>query len=158
MKQRIVSTVIPLMLVTGYSQGSTTTDSDKENIATTIIALEKAALEEWNKGNPSAYLDIYAEGITYFDPFQEKRIDGLDKMRPFYEGLRGQMSVDKYEMIDPTVQVAGETAVLTYNLVSYSGGAVFKWNCTEVYCRESDGQWKIIHNHWSFVRPMDMKE
>ncbi len=157
MKQRIASTVIPLMLIIGCSRDSKNDDSDKKNIETMIIALEKAALEEWNKGNPDAYLAIYAEDITYFDPFQERRINGLDKMRTFYEGLRGQASVDKYEMIDPKVQVAGETAVLTYNLVSYSGEAVYKWNCTEIYRRDSNGQWKIIHNHWSFIRPMDMK-
>ena len=120
----------------------------------TIIALEKAALEEWNKGNPSEYLAIYAEDITYFDPFQEKRIDGLDKMTAFYESLRGKGSVERYEMIDPQVQATADMAVLSYHLYSYAGDTVYKWNCTEVYRLQQDGNWKIVHNHWSFIKPL----
>ena len=130
---------------------------NQKNLETTIIEMEKAALEEWNRGNPTSYLDIYADDITYFDPFQEKRFDGFEKMQTFYESLRGTFQVERYEMIDPVVQTAGEIAVLSYNLVSYSGSNVSRWNCTEVYQQQSDKQWKIIHNHWSFVRPMDMK-
>jgi len=48
------------------------------------------------------------------------------------------------------VQGNDSMAVLTYNLNSYSDG---KWNCTEVYCLENDGKWRIIHNHWSFTKP-----
>ncbi len=130
---------------------------NQENLTAKIIAMEKVALEEWNRGNPTGYLDIYAAEINYFDPFQEKRIDGFGKMQAFYEGLRGQVWVDSYEMVDPVVQTDGEIAVLTYNLVSQSSNVTYKWNCTEVYRQETPDQWKIIHNHWSFVRPMDMK-
>jgi len=124
-----------------------------ENLANTIIAMEKAALEEWNRGNPSAYLALYAEDITYFDPFQEKRIDGLENMTVFYENLRGKISVDRYEMTDPQVQASADTAVLSYNLVSYSGNDIYRWNCTEVY-KQTDNGWKIVHNHWSLVKPL----
>ncbi len=124
-----------------------------ENITQTIIAIERAALEEWNRGNPSGYLDIFTDDITYFDPYQDKRIDGLENMRAFYESLRGKIWVDRYEMIDPVVQTSGNMAILTYNLYSYSGDAVYKWNCTEVYRLEGSG-WKIAHNHWSLIKPL----
>ena len=130
---------------------------NKESITAQIISLEKSALEEWNKGNPSGYLEILADEITYFDPFQEKRIDGGNNMHVFYEGLRGQVKVEKYEMIDPVVQISDDMAVLTYNLNSYAEDILYKWNCTEVYRLYPDNCWKIIHNHWSFIRPMDMK-
>ncbi|MDR2937123.1 MAG: nuclear transport factor 2 family protein [Rikenellaceae bacterium] len=126
----------------------------QETTAAHIIALECAALEGWNRGNPSAYLDLYAPEITYFDPFQEKRFDGIETMQVFYESLRGQISVEKYEMIDPTVQLHDMTAVLTYNLNSWAGGDLFRWNCTEVFRQQPDGSWKIIHNHWSFIKPL----
>ncbi len=127
---------------------------NKESIAAAIIAAEKSALEEWNKGNPSGYLEIYAPNITYFDPFQEKRIDGFGKIQELYESLRGQIRVDRYEMIDPHVEVLPGTAILTYNLNSHAGEAVYQWNCTEVYQQQEDGQWKITHNHWSLVKPL----
>lgn len=129
----------------------------KESIEEKIIAMEVAALEEWNQGNPSGYLSIYAPDITYFDPFQEKRFDGLEKMTVFYESLRGQGHVESYEMIDPVVQVTDKMAVLTYNLNSYDGKTTYRWNCTEVYRLEDDGNWKIVHNHWSFIKPLEMK-
>ena len=35
------------------------------NISETIIALEKRALEKWNHGDPSGYLDLSAEDVSY---------------------------------------------------------------------------------------------
>ncbi len=127
---------------------------NKEQLAAALIAAERAALEQWNQGNPSGYLDIYAPNITYFDPFQEKRFDGFEQMRTLYESLRGTIRVDRYEMIDPHVEVSESMAVLTYNLNSYCGQEVFRWNCTEVFQLGEDSQWKIVHNHWSLVQPL----
>ncbi|MDU1889355.1 MAG: nuclear transport factor 2 family protein [Dysgonomonas sp.] len=128
---------------------------DEEKIKELIIKMEVAALEEWNKGNPSEYLKIYSPDITYFDPFQEARIDGLDKMTTFYESLRGASCVNRYEIINPIVEVTERMAVLSYNLYSYSGENVYKWNCTEVYILNESNEWKVIHNHWSFIKPLD---
>ncbi|MBB4035868.1 ketosteroid isomerase-like protein [Dysgonomonas hofstadii] len=125
-----------------------------KTITDMIIALETAALERWNNGDPSGYLAIYDEEFTYFDPFQEKRLDGFGQIKELYERLRGGAKVDRYEMINPVVQHAGEMAVLTYNLLSYSGDDVYKWNCTEVYKWIAEEQWKIIHNHWSLIKPL----
>ena len=46
-----------------------------------IIAMEKAALDRWGKGDPQGYLEIMDADLTYFDPFKEKRLDGLDTMK-----------------------------------------------------------------------------
>ena len=124
---------------------------EKQDIATQIISMEKSALERWNNGDPSGYLDIYSKDITYFDPFHEKRLDGFDVMKNLYETLRGKVAVDRYEMINPVVEVSREMATLSYNLVSYSGDIVYRWNCTEIYRLEPDNQWRIIHNHWSSI-------
>ncbi|MDR1623528.1 MAG: nuclear transport factor 2 family protein [Tannerellaceae bacterium] len=125
-----------------------------ENIKKQILEMEIAALEKWNKGNPDGYLAIYSPDFTYFDPFQEKRLDGFEKIQELYESLRGKGSVDRYEMIDPVVQLSGKTAILTYNLISYAGDDVYKWNCTEVYHLNDSNQWKIVHNHWSLIKPL----
>ncbi|MDD3077837.1 MAG: DUF4440 domain-containing protein [Paludibacter sp.] len=134
-----------------------TTDMNQENISKTIIVMEKAALEELNKGNPSGYLKIYSEDITYFDPFQEKRFDGLKTVQTFYNSLQGTVYVEHYEMINPIVQVSGNIAILSYNLVSHIGSEVFREKCTEVYRQNSDQQWQIIHSHWSLVQPANGK-
>jgi hypothetical protein len=67
--------------------------------------------------------------------------------------MRGKVTMDKFEMIDPVVQSTDAMAVLTYNLHSYSGEMVWKENCTEVYRLEGNDEWKIIHSHWSLTKP-----
>lgn len=129
-----------------------------EQISGHIVALEHAALTEWCRGNPTRYLELYAPEFTYFDPFTPRRWD-LDEVREMYEGLRGQLSVDRFEMVNPVVQIHGDVAVLSFNYTS--SGFIGMWNCTEVYRRfgpapedpDDPGDWKIIHNHWSDVHP-----
>lgn len=126
---------------------------DDGNIPEKIMALEKHALEKWNRGEPAGYLEISAPDVTYFDPFLEKRLSGIESLSEYYRPIRGKIRVDAYEMIDPLVQVSGGMAVLSFNLVSHAGKAVTKWNCTEVYRLEGGGSWKIVQTHWSFVKP-----
>jgi ketosteroid isomerase-like protein len=121
------------------------------DLSAKIIALEKGAMEKWNQGDPSGYLDISAEDVTYFDPSVEQRLDGLDSLKKYYEPIGGQINVSKYEMHNPKVSAMNDMAVLTFNLHSYKADTVSKWNCTEVYRLEPNGQWKIVHTHWSFL-------
>lgn len=126
---------------------------EKLAITETIIALETAALDAWHKGNPSPYLELYSKDFTYFDPAQEKRLDGWHKIKELYESMRGKMKMDKFEIKNPVVQRTDKMAVLTYNLHSYSGKTLWKENCTEVYKLEENNKWKIIHSHWSLTKP-----
>lgn len=125
----------------------------EKNISDKIISLEKEALERWNNGDPSGYLELSANDVVYFDPFLNKRLNGHAELTQLYESIRGTIKVDKYEMINPLVQGNEGIAVLTFNLVSYTGSMVSKWNCTEVFRKETDGNWKIIQTHWSFTSP-----
>lgn len=122
-----------------------------EKITETLIALESAALRRWGNGDPSGFLEICAADVVYFDPYLEKRIDGLEALTRYYESFRGQVRFDRFELLDPCVQVVGELAVLTFNYASHVGDKVTCWNCTEVY-RWSDDNWKIIQTHWSYTR------
>ena len=125
----------------------------EENIATTIIAMERAALDRWGRGDPSGFLEISAPDVVYFDPFQEVRLNGIDALRALYESIRGQVSVARYELIDPRVQASENMAVLTFNYVAEgSNEMTSRWNCTEVYRRDQDA-WRIIQTHWSITRP-----
>ena len=101
---------------------------EKRTISETIIDLESAALEAWHDGNPSPYLELYSKDFTYFDPAHEKRIDGWDKIKELYENMRGKVKMDRFEMMNPVVQQTETMAVLTYNLLSYSGEAIWKEN------------------------------
>lgn len=123
-----------------------------------VIAIERAALDRWGKGDPQGFLTTYAPGITYFDPMQDRRIDGLSSMQALLEPVAGTFRVDRYEMLHPRVQRHGEVAVLTYQLVNYekrpdgSDHPTTRWNSTAVFHR-LDGKWRTIHSHWSFTAP-----
>ena len=123
-----------------------------------VIALEKGALDRWGKGDVQGFLSLYANDITYFDPIQEKRLDGVATLRTTYEPLQGKFSVYRYEMVDPKVQRSGNIAVLTYRIQNYtkqpdgSERPATRWNVTEVFRRDA-GTWRTIHSHFSFTQP-----
>ena len=123
-----------------------------------IIALERGALDRWGKGDPQGFLDLMAEGETYFDPLTEKRVDGREALRQYMAPFAGKISIERVELINPKVQRQGDMAVLTFNLANYGarfdGGpkSTSRWNSTEVYQR-IDGKWKIVHSHWSYIKP-----
>lgn len=126
--------------------------STGEDAAETIIELERAALDRWGKGDPSGFLEICAPDVVYFDPGLDRRIDGLEALTRYYESLRGKIFFERFELLNPLVQIEGDAAVLTFNYVSYgAGGKRSPWNCTEVY-RRSDGNWRIIQTHWSYTK------
>jgi len=126
---------------------------EKTTIEHILIGMEKAALERWNNGDPDGFLELSASDVVYFDPFQEKRLNGLDELTRIYNSLKGLANVERYEMIDPVVQSTEKMAVLTFNLNSWSEGKLHQWNCTEVYRLEASGDWKIIQTHWSLTKP-----
>ena len=122
-----------------------------------IIALERAALDRWGRGDPQGYLEIYAPDITYFDPMRDLRVDGIKAMKDALAPLTGKIKIDHYEMLNAKVQRYGDAAVLSYNLITHAmrpaGESVtVRWNSTAVYARIA-GQWKIIHSHWAFTKP-----
>jgi hypothetical protein len=124
--------------------------SKETEIASLILSMERTALDRWGKGDPSGYLEISSPDVVYFDPFLERRLDGLKALTEYYEKIRGQVRIDRDEMISPKVQVCGEAAVLTFNYLSYIGKTQMRWNCTEVY-QHRDGHWRIIQTHWSMT-------
>jgi uncharacterized protein (TIGR02246 family) len=120
--------------------------------ADAIVALERAALDRWAKGDPSGFLEISASDVVYFDPFLDRRLDGHEALAAHYAPIRGKISISRYEMDHAKVQIVGDAAVLTFNFTSYGGSEdAFRWNCTEVY-RRAGGSWQIIQTDWSFTR------
>ena len=128
-----------------------------------IIALERAALDRWGRGDPAGFTELYGNEVTYFDPSTEVRIDGSQAMVDYYRPWTGAIQIDRFDMLNPQVVVDGNMALLTYNLVNYnrdSAGMAFvgsRWNSTTVFRRE-DGAWRSIHSHWSFTRHPKLQE
>ena len=128
-----------------------------EGVLGEVMKLESAAMERWRKGDPWGFIEISAPDVTYFDSGTPQRINGREALSAEYALRAGKIFYDVMDFVDPRVQVCGELAVLSYRFLSTwlnPAGAVTHrtpWNCTEVF-RRLDGQWKIIHTHWSLLR------
>ena len=59
-----------------------------------------------------------------------------------------------YEILNPRVDLYGETAVLTFteDATVKADISVVHWNVTHVFTRTEDG-WKKIHANWSYSVP-----
>jgi ketosteroid isomerase-like protein len=133
-----------------------TATTQATDVAQTIIGMERAALERWGRGDPSGFLEISADDVVYFDPYQPRRLNGLAELRELYESIRGQVQIARFDLINPVVQAVDDMAVLTFNYVAEGTNEVTsRWNCTEVY-RLDGGTWRIIQTHWSITEP-DMR-
>ena len=126
-----------------------TTETD---IAELLIGMERAAMVRWGNGDPDGFLEISDPDVSYFDPFTDRRLDGIESLRALYHQIRGQVRLDRFEFLEPRVQVAGDAAVLTFRFESHGSDGSMQWNTTEVY-RKTEAGWRIIHTHWAFYRP-----
>lgn len=125
-----------------------------------ILALERAALERWGKGDPEGFLEIMSPDETYFDPLTAARIDSLDALRRHMAPFAGLIRIERVEIVNPQVlHCGGDLAVLTFNLIDHGARigdgpkTTSRWNATEVFQRR-DSRWQIVHSHWSYTQPV----
>lgn len=118
-----------------------------------IINKERAALDRWKTGDTFGFIEIAAEDITYFDPGLEKRVTGIKEFHDHLSSFNGTFSFPSYELLNPQVQLYGDTGILTFNFVGFSeDGKKDNWNTTEVY-HLIEGDWKLVSSHWSHTKP-----
>ena len=120
-----------------------------------LVARERAALDSYfAESDPSAYVALFAEHATYFDSNTGGRLDG-DAYKQQFASYAGQIPPFKYEILNPAIDVRGNTAVFTFNveMVDPADDTVAGvLHATEVHCR-TDGGWEMIHAHWSDANP-----
>lgn len=152
MQKRWIAFSVAVVLFSAAISANAAKGAMSEDTAEKIIRMERAALDRWIHGDPDGVLALYDPEIVYFDPFQPQRLNGFDKVRDYYNSFRGQVQFDRYELIEPKVQIDGNMAVLTFNFVSYNREGENRWNATEIY-RFRNNQWRIIQSHWSLTQP-----
>lgn len=129
------------------------TPAQAEEVAATIIAMERAALDRSDTGDVKGFLEISAEDVVYQDPALDKPIEGLAALTAYYAKFPDGGEI-RGEMQHATVQAFGDVAVLSFHYVSrLKEKIVREWNCTEVY-RKTEGHWRIVNTHWSLSKPL----
>jgi len=130
-------------------------DEDRK-IAEHIIGLELSALEKWFHGDISGYANLWSKrSFTYFDAVEPKRIDQFADMIPLLKRVEGNLKADNYEVRAPRVQLGVDMAVFTFQLFAQTNLIDVDYNCIEVFQKEDNGDWHVIHSTWSIIRPMD---
>ena len=69
-----------------------------------IIAMEKAALDRWGRGDPWGYTEISADDVTCFDTGTERRMDGLQALKKYYKTLEGRMEDRSHTLVKTEIR------------------------------------------------------
>jgi len=121
-------------------------------ISPEIIDLEEKQVAAFNQGDIDEVLKFFYPDIVGFSSTKHERISGLQTMRKTFEYYLDEAEKMEYSISEPTVQVFGDTAIITfYWLVTQIIGAKrqeIKGRGSHVYAR-INGQWKIVHEHFS---------
>ncbi len=129
---------------------------EEKELADHIIGLEKAALDKWFNGDTSGYDRLWSKrSFSYFDGVVTRRVDDHETIAETLKGIEGKLFADHYDFRCPRVQLGVDMAVLTYQLFAKTTLIDMEYNCVEVYQKEEDGEWRVIHSTWSFIRPME---
>ena len=71
--------------------------TNTDTVAGIIIALERQALDHWNRGDVEGQLRFYAEDVTYFDPITPTRIDGWPAVADYFRrAWAGKVNILKW--------------------------------------------------------------
>ncbi|MCM1168469.1 MAG: MmcQ/YjbR family DNA-binding protein [Bacteroides sp.] len=130
----------------------------QEILAWHIIGLEKAALDKWFNGDTFGYSQLWSrQNFSYFDAVVTERIDSHEEIEKVLAVIEGKLSADTYDFHNPRVQFSDDLSmgVLTYQLYAKTTLIDMEYNCIEVYHKEADGEWHVVHSTWSFIKPME---
>ncbi len=133
---------------------------EQRQLAEHLIALEKAALDKWFKGDTSGYRQLWSKkNFSYFDGVKDRRVDRHADICEALSPMEGKLFADSYDFCYPRVQFGGDMAVLTYQLYAktqlFGKSFDMRYNCIEVFQKEED-DWRVIHSTWCFIKPMEM--
>jgi ketosteroid isomerase-like protein len=123
-----------------------------ESIEKLIIETEEKQVDAFNQADVDKILGFFDPDIVCFSSTKHERLVGQDALRGTFEYYLKEAEKVEYSISEPSVQLYGDTAILTfYWLVTLINGAKRR----EIHGRGShvyfkrDGEWKIVHEHFS---------
>lgn len=127
--------------------------AEDPKVAAEIMALARAQWQSEIAGQSAEQqMATVADDYTEFNPGYPTRLDGKALATRMSEITPYEKSVFA-DMLNPKVQVYGDTAILTYNYAGITRGADGKTEpqvakSTRVYVKMG-GQWKLVHGNFA---------
>jgi uncharacterized protein (TIGR02246 family) len=120
-----------------------------------ILTHEHEMWDRWSAGDPTGFAESFHDDATLFrwhDVQTQARLDSKEEIQEYLNAFIGNIPAHKYEMVDPKIQIHGETAIMTfeYHIIMPDGESVGRWKATDVY-QLVNSELKIVHSHWSLV-------
>jgi ketosteroid isomerase-like protein len=117
-----------------------------------VIQVERAAWEALKSKDLNALSDYFSENASRFSQGQAYRTSGRADLLRELENWISQGELRSYQMLDPQVEVVGDTAVLTYyfTVAEVRGGKDYKraGKVSLVFVKQG-GKWRVLHEHVS---------
>lgn len=151
MRRSSLSLLVTLLTACASTPSHRGIDAERDVSGKILTRLQSVADRFYNK-DPLAYTELLAEDVTYFAPITPGRVEGIGAVRALFAPFQGKLSVPRFEILNPKLQLHGDIGILTYNLNEYGadGAITTRWNSSEVYRRFGD-KWQAIHAHWSQI-------
>jgi ketosteroid isomerase-like protein len=121
----------------------------------TVIKTERAAWEAVKNKDLNALADYFAENASMFSEGQAYRTSGRAELLRGLENWLSQGELRSYQMLDPQVEVVGETALLTYYFTESgvrAGKDYTRAGKASLVLVKQDGRWRVLHEHVSANR------
>lgn len=122
------------------------------NLLNELVDIEKKCAESFNKKDISTILTYFSDDISGFSSTYHDRFQGKDELRKTFEYYLSEAEQVTYEIMEPSVTVAGDTAILSFywrvTLKTGKRRLEIPGRGTHVYHRQM-GKWLIVHEHFS---------
>jgi len=123
--------------------------------AQVILQIVRNAWEAMKSKQAATLTDYFADDASVFDESQAYRLRGKADIMRQVEAWLQMTELRSYQMLDPQVQVFGDTALLTYYFseLGVSGGKEFSTagKVSTVFVKQG-GVWRAMHEHVSVNR------
>ncbi len=121
-----------------------------------VVKIERDAWEAAKSKNLEAFNEYWADDASVFSEGQAYRLTGKADVMRDMEAWFKQVDLQSYQMLDPQVQVLGETALLTYYFTETGlrdGRSFSTAGKISMVFTKQDGKWRALHEHISTNRP-----
>ena len=117
-----------------------------------LVEIEQKCAEAFNRKDVDTILQYFSDQISGFSSTRHERFSGKEELRQTFEYYLGEAEEVSYRFTEPQTAVFGDIAILSFywTVTLKNDGKVTEiaGRGTHVF-QKSDGEWKIVHEHFS---------